>query len=40
MAKGKRKTSIKKSRVMPGFEKFITYGFKGRKVSQPINSKK
>jgi hypothetical protein len=40
MARIKRKTAKKKPRVMPGFEKFVTYGFKAKKVSQPINSKK
>jgi len=29
-----------KSRVMPGFEKFITYGYKAKKVTQKINTKK
>ena len=30
----------KKPRIMPGFEKFVLYGHKGKKVSQSINSKK
>ena len=36
-AKKKRK---QKPRIMPGFEKFILYGYKAKKVSQPVNSKK
>jgi hypothetical protein len=39
MRKVKRKPK-QKPRVMPGFEKFLTYGYKGKKVSQTINSKK
>jgi hypothetical protein len=36
----KRKKNKPKSRVLPGFEKFVTYGYTGKKVSQQINSKK
>jgi len=41
-----RKSSTKirrkkqKSRVMPGFEKFILYGYKPKRLVQSINTKK
>ena len=39
--KRRRKNKPKsKPRVLPGFERFITYGYKGKEVTQPINSKK
>ena len=37
--KNKRKNKPK-SRVLPGFAKFVTYGYIGKKVTQQINSKK
>ena len=39
MAKTKRKRK-QKPRIMPGFEKFVTYGYKGKKVTQSIGNKK
>ena len=36
----KRRKNKPKSRVLPGFAKFVTYGYTEKKVSQPINSKK
>lgn len=36
----KRRKNKPKSRVLPGFAKFILYGYNGKKVTQPINSKK
>jgi len=36
----KKKKWKSQSRVMKGFEKFVTYGFKGRKITVPIETKK
>jgi hypothetical protein len=36
----KKKSNKPKSRVLPGFEKFVKYGYKAKKVTQPVNSKK
>jgi hypothetical protein len=36
----RKKSNKPKSRVLPGFEKFVLYNQKGKKISQPINSKK
>jgi hypothetical protein len=38
--KKKKKNNKPKSRVLPGFEKFVKYGYTGKKVTQSINSKK
>jgi len=35
-----RRNNKPKSRVLPGFAKFVTYGYTGKKVAQSINSKK
>jgi hypothetical protein len=36
----KKRSNKPKSRVLPGFAKFVTYGYTGKKVTQSINSKK
>ena len=38
--KKKKKNKRPKSRVLPGFAKFVTYGYTGKEVTQSINSKK
>jgi hypothetical protein len=38
--KRKKRSNKPKSRVLPGFAKFVKYGYTGKKVTQPINSKK
>jgi len=36
----KKRKKKQKKRIMPGFEKFQLYGFKLKKVTQNINTKK
>ena len=38
--KKKKRSNRPKSRVLPGFAKFVTYGYTGKEVTQSINSKK